>query len=274
MATLIDEEAAQENQSQEEVIGTIEELESHSEEQQAQENPTFIQDDQEQQQDELPEKYRGKSVKELVEMHENAERALGKQGSEVGELRKTIDTYISQNLTQQQSEPVPETIDYFDSPEQAVNQAIDNHPKVRQAALAAEEMQKQSAVSALKQKHPDMQDVLGNPKFAEWVQESPVRQELFQRADQGYDFNSADELISTFKERAQIAQQTLATEGAARKRQVQSASTGSASAGADTSSAKKVYRRIDLIKLLRTDPDRYDSLQPEIMKAYEEGRVR
>jgi hypothetical protein len=41
--------------------------------------------------DELPEKYRGKSVKELVEMHQNAEQALGKQSSEVGELRKVVD---------------------------------------------------------------------------------------------------------------------------------------------------------------------------------------
>ena len=34
--------------------------------------------------DDIPDKYRGKSVKDIVRMHQEAERAIGKQGSEVG----------------------------------------------------------------------------------------------------------------------------------------------------------------------------------------------
>ncbi len=47
----------------------------------------------------IPEKYAGKSLEDVIEMHQNAERVLGKQGMEVGEQRKLIESLIS---TQQQ----------------------------------------------------------------------------------------------------------------------------------------------------------------------------
>jgi hypothetical protein len=46
------------------------------------------------------------------------------------------------------------------------------------------------------------------------------------------------------------------------------------SSGSDEAPSKKIYRRADIIKLMQTDPDKYDSMQPEIMAAYSEGRVR
>ena len=64
----------------------------------------------------LPEKYQGKSLEEVVQMHQEAEKLLGRQSSEVGELRKVVDDYIS---TQTQSAPQPQyvepedDIDYF-----------------------------------------------------------------------------------------------------------------------------------------------------------------
>jgi hypothetical protein len=44
--------------------------------------------------DDIPEKYRNKSVKDIVRMHQEAERAMGKQGSEVGELRRVVDDFV------------------------------------------------------------------------------------------------------------------------------------------------------------------------------------
>jgi len=41
-------------------------------------------------QDDLPEKYRGKSVAEIAKMHEEAERRLGEQGTELGNLRAQV----------------------------------------------------------------------------------------------------------------------------------------------------------------------------------------
>ena len=55
--------------------------------------------------------------------------------------------------------------------------------------------------------------------------------------------------------------------------QVKAANTGNVRGSAE-GSRKKVYRRADIIKLMKTDPDRYQALSDEIMAAYAEGRVK
>ena len=225
--------------------------------------------------DALPEKYQGKSIKEVVSMHQEAEKLIGSQGSEVGELRKIVDNYITAQIqqTSQEAAPQEDPVDFFEDPERAVSQAIEQHPTVRQAKQQTETMAKQAAQQQMMSKHPDAQQVLTNPAFANWVKDSQIRTELFVRADQQFDFAAADELLSTWKERNQVAQQTHQAEQQSRKQQVAKASTGSGS-GANTGGAKRVYRRADIIKLMKNDPDRYDALSGEIMQAYQEGRVR
>ena len=55
------------------------------------------------QEPDIPEKYRGKSVQELVQMHQELEKFSGKQSTEVGELRKLVDTYIQTELNNKQA---------------------------------------------------------------------------------------------------------------------------------------------------------------------------
>ena len=223
----------------------------------------------------IPEKYQGKSAKELVQMHQEAEKLLGRQSSEVGELRKVVDTYISAHNSPpapEQQEQVEE-IDFFTDPKSAVSKAIENHPKIREAEEYTQHYKKQSALAQLQSKHPDMQSILQDNTFAEWIKGSKVRTQLFVQADQQYDYDAADELFSLWKERAQVAQQTANVEKQARKQQVKSASTGNAR-GSGEGTRKKVYRRADIIKLMKTDPERYQALSNEIFQAYAEGRVK
>src|SRR5210317_999056 len=225
----------------------------------------------------VPEKYQGKSLEEVVQMHQEAEKLLGRQSSEVGELRKVVDDYISnQTPTQapQQQHVEPEDdIDYFTDPQGAVNRAIENHPKIREAEQYTAQYKKQSSLATLNNKHPDMQEILKDPKFAEWIQASKIRTKLFVDADQRYDAEAADELFSLWKERKTVAQQTVQVEKQARKQQIKAANTGNARGSAE-GSRKKVYRRADIIKLMRTDPERYQALSEEILRAYSEGRVK
>jgi len=224
----------------------------------------------------LPEKYQGKSLEDVVQMHQEAEKLLGRQSSEVGELRKVVDDYISSQTQppapQQYVEP-EDDIDYFTDPQGAVNRAIENHPKIKEAEQYSTQYKKQASLATLQAKHPDMQDILGDPKFAEWIKASKIRTQLFVAADQGYDADSADELFSLWKERKTVAQQTAQVEKQARKQTLKAANTGNARGSAE-GSRKKVYRRADIIKLMRTDPDRYTALADEIMAAYAEGRVK
>jgi len=224
----------------------------------------------------LPEKYQGKSLEEVVQMHQEAEKLLGRQSSEVGELRKVVDDYISSQTQQaapQQTVEPEDDIDYFTDPQAAVNRAIENHPKIKEAEEYSSQYKKQASLAMLQSKHPDMQEILNDSKFAEWIKASKIRTQLFVAADQQYDADSADELFTLWKERKTVTQQTANVEKQARKQQVKAANTGNARGSAE-GSRKKVYRRADIIKLMRTDPDRYQALSDEIMAAYAEGRVK
>ena len=258
-ATIIDERVEEEVENQEDVF----------EDQPEAEEP----------QDDIPEKYQGKSAAELVRMHQEAESLLGRQSSEVGDLRKVVDDYIGAQLVTQKSTPQQQQVeeqddvDFFVDPKQAVQNAINNHPKIKEAEQYSQQYRQQSTLSQLEQRHPDMQQVLKDPKFAEWVKGSKIRTQLFVQADQQYDYDSANELFDNWKERTNMVQQTVKVEKQARKQSVKAASTGNTQASANTS-RKKVYRRADIIKLMQTDPDRYTALSDEIFLAYQEGRVK
>ena len=226
--------------------------------------------------EELPAKYQGKSLQDVVQMHQEAEKALGRQSGEVGELRQVVDQFIQSQtqLTQPnapQQEPT-EDVDFFTDPEQAVSKAIENHPSVKQTQELNQQLKAQNALAQLQQKHPDVETIMKDPKFVEWVKGSKIRTQLLAYADQAYDFDSADELFTTWKERQQVVTQTAEMEKQGRKKAVKAASTGNTRGSNPVS--KKIYRRADIIKLMRTDPDRYQSLSEEILTAYKEGRVR
>lgn len=230
---------------------------------------------QEQVDDDIPEKYRGKSAKEIAQMHMEAEKLIGRQGSEVGELRKVVDDFIkTQTASKQQlqTESVEE-VDFFADPKKAVEKAIESHPKIKEAERLSMEMQQQRALQELATRHPDFQEVVADPAFQNWVAGSKVRAELFVRADRSFDYEAGDELLTTWKERRQAASNTVNAEKEARSQTVKAATTTVAK-GSDEAPAKKIYRRADLIKLMQTDPDKYDMMQEEIMAAYREGRVK
>ena len=262
-ATLIDERQEEEQES------TTQELEQDTVETPEEEQP--------QQEPELPEKYKGKSVEDLVQMHQELEKFSGKQSTEVGELRRLVDDHIQTQLVAQQApqqqQQQDDDVDFFVDPKTAVSRAIDNHPKILEAQAYTEQAKKQATLAQLQQRHPEMESVLQDPKFAEWIKGSKVRTQLFVQADQQYDYDAANELFSLWKERNQVVEQTAQAEKAARKSAVKTASTGNAR-GTSEGSRKKVYRRADISKLMRTDPERYQSLSDELLKAYAEGRVR
>ena len=238
-ATLVDLPPEEENA--EDLTNEVEEIQQDVE--QPQEQPT------------IPEKYQSKSLEEVVQMHQEAEKLLGRQSSEVGELRKVVDDYITsqpqQTAPQQYVEP-EEDIDYFTDPQAAVNRAIENHPKIKEAQAYSTQYRKQTSLATLQSKHPDMQDILKDEKFADWIKASKIRTQLFVEADQQFNSEAADELFSLWKERKTVAQQTAVVEKQARKQQLKAANTGSAQGSAE-GTRRKIYRRADIIKLMRTD---------------------
>lgn len=223
---------------------------------------------------ELPEKYRAKSLEEVVRMHQEAEKLIGKQAQEVGEVRKLADELLKQNLSSKQQriqEEEPE-VDFFENPQKAVQATIDRHPDVLAARQAGQDFKRMQIQQKLNAEHPDYSQVVNDAEFQSWVKSSPVRVGLYAKADGEFDYDSANELLSTFKQlRSVKAQQSEQAGNAARTKSMKAAQVD---VGGSGESSKRVYRRADLIRLKMTDPSRYETLSDEIMQAYSEGRVR
>jgi hypothetical protein len=222
----------------------------------------------------LPEKYREKSLEEVVRMHQEAEKLIGKQAQEVGEVRKLADELLKQNLSSKQQhikEEEPE-VDFFENPQKAVQATIDKHPDVLAARQAGQDFKRMQIQQKLAQDHPDYSQVVNDSEFQSWVKSSPVRLGLYAKADGEFDYDSANELLSTFKQlRGVKAKESEQAGTAARTKSMKAAQVD---VGGSGESSKRVYRRADLIRLKMTDPARYETLSDEIMQAYSEGRVR
>ena len=118
--------------------------------------------------------------------------------------------------------------------------------------------------------------MVGDVNFQKWVMSSTPRQDMWQRASSG-DFEYADELLTQYKELHQITANKKTEEVQSNKEQDLRAATAmsnGASSEASESSSSPVYRRAELIRLQIEDPLRYKDLQPEILHAYKDGRVR
>jgi hypothetical protein len=223
---------------------------------------------------ELPEKYRDKSLDEIVRMHQEAEKLIGKQAQEVGEVRKLADELIKQNLgsRQQQTRQEEPEVDFFENPQKAVQRTVDNHPDILAARQVTQEMKRAQIQQRLAQEHPDFGEIAKDQDFANWVKSSPIRIKIFEQADSGYDYDSANELLSTYKQLRTVKSKQVSDEGEVTRKQNLKAV--GVDVGGSGESSKKVYRRADLIQLQLRDPDRYAALSDEIMQAYIEKRVR
>lgn len=222
----------------------------------------------------IPDKYKGKSLDDIVRMHQEAEKMIGRQAQEVHEVRSLADQLLKRQLEADKVptvESAPE-VDFFENPQDSIKRAIENNPAVLEAKQANLELKRMKTAQQLSAKHPDMNTLVQDTGFQEWVKASPVRLSLYAKADAEFDFSSADELLSTYKELKQVRNNNVQEAGKQQKAQALRAA--GVDSGGSGEVAKKVYRRADLIRLKMTDPDRYEQLQPEIMAAYTEGRIK
>ena len=226
---------------------------------------------------EIPDKFHGKSMEDIISSYENLEKELGRKGQEIGELRQLTDGILQQQLTTNQNGTevqAEEETDFFDDPDKAVSKAIENHPKFRQFEEQQAAQTAAATTQQLKAEHPDYLDVVADPKFQEWIQGSPVRTQLYVNAH-NYDIDSARELIGNWKERSLINNTSEAEAVKQTKRdQALKAGKGVSRTSSESTAGKKIYRRADLIRLRTNDPQRYESLQDEILQAYADGRVK
>jgi hypothetical protein len=230
----------------------------------------------------IPDKYQGKSVEDIVKMHQEAEKLIGKQAQEVGEVRRLADELLKRELYHKQAvEPQKEEIDFsqrlYEDPEAAINEAVSKHPAITQAQQQATTYRQQQVLQKLKADFSNFDTVLKDPQFFEWIKGSPVRTRLYAEADGDYNYDSASELLSTWSMIQGQKQQApsdpnLVTES--KKGTASNLRAATVDTGSSAPSSRKTYRRADLINLRIRDPQRYEAMEPEIRAAYAEGRVK
>jgi hypothetical protein len=231
--------------------------------------------------EELPPKFQGKSVDDIINSYVNLEQQYGRQGNELGELRKLTDSLIQKNLqedaTSQRTESLEKSLsedDFYNDPLNAVRKVVAEALEPVKSNLS--QTQVDSTVQRLQAKHPDLTNVVNDLGFQQWIMESTPRQDMWVKASNG-DFDYADELFTQYKaiKKPQVQAEKEQNQ-AVKEKELEAASSVSSGASQDAgaSSGKTIYRRAELVRLKMNDPQRYNELQGEIMQAYAEGRVR
>ena len=230
----------------------------------------------------IPDKYQNKSVEDIVKMHQEAEKLIGKQAQEVGEVRRLADELLKRQLEEKKAVETPQededpALRYYEDPIGAVNDVVEKHPAIAEARQQAQSIKQQQVTQRLNQEFPNLNQITQDPKFFEWIKASPVRTKLFTEAHSQFDYDSAVELLSTWNMMNPAQpQETSSPELVAesRKGTQESLKTAAVNTGSPAPSSRKTYRRADLINLRLRDPARYEAMSDEIMAAYAEGRVK
>lgn len=243
--------------------------------------------------EEIPDKYRGKAVEDVIDMHRNAESALGRTNNELGQYKKLTDQLLDLKRhddllkggadeadIEEVTLPEISSTDMLDNPTDAISKVVDarltadSQKRDRDAAEAAAlEDQREFA-----EKHPDAGQIANDPKFVEWVSKSPTRLRAARAAYEG-EFGSGSDLLDEWKALSTDTsiEDSGTVEEDANLEAARKAGTISAGSTQTTDAPKgKVYRRLDLIRLKIEDPEAYadPGFQQEIVAAYNEGRVK
>lgn len=261
------------SEQQEEAQEVIQEEPQGVEEEQVAEASTEDEED-------LPSKYRGKSLKDIIKMHQEAEKLIGRQAQEVGEVRKLADDLIKRQLetgvkTTTEVAAKEDEIDFLEDPDRYVKKAVENHPAIAEAKAQALALKQMQFAEKLQKTYPDFQQTVNDPEFVEWVKASPVRLQLYADADTNLNFDSAAELLGNwgYVKGAVVQKQQQATQEVVKQDRTKALKTAAVSTGSVGVESKKTYRREDIRNLMIRDPARYEAMQPELMAAYAEGRV-
>lgn len=164
-------------------------------------------DDASQQQTERQQEAGSTQQTDWEQRYKELEKLNSRQAQTLGEYRKTIDEFIANPTSSDEANQVEEDHkpityeDLYDNPNDAILRAVETHPAIREARELKEQMartERDRAKEGFVERHPDYEDISSSPEFQNWVAETPMRMDLYQRGDR-YDFSAADALFSLYK---------------------------------------------------------------------------
>jgi len=214
----------------------------------------------------IPEKYRGKSVEEIIDMHSNAERELSRLGNELGENRKLVDKVLQAELNAQ-PKTVEEELDWDYAPEQAAASLVQKEVGAIKHEL--DQIKYDTALDKFKGKYPDFDTDTQTAEFRDWVQASTYRTNLYNKNYNGIDLVAASELMDGWQDMKSAAPEVDLA--AKRENDLKAASMEKGSSSG--ASRKNTWSRTYIRKLRTEHPLKYEQYKDEIALAYAEDRV-
>ena len=222
-------------------------------------------------------RFKGKTPAEISRAYEELETLHGRLANEVGDYRKMAREWLfneQENSSKGKGKATKELTDedFIDKPADSVSTLVSD--KIDPVTKRLDKMQVDLQVAEFQRKNPDYMEIVSNPEFSEWVKASPYRTRLYQKAD-AMDLEAGTELLQGFREVRQASKQSKEAKdkGLDKEKQLRKISSEKGGSGGG-SGKKKIWSSAYLINLKITNPDKYNSIQPEVMEAYKEGRVK
>lgn len=232
----------------------------------------------------------GEPESEVEKVRLNAHRKISEQGVELAALRQQVNDILAATAKKTVEEPVVPPADvaalqkqlkeaakhFLDDPEGTAEKMADLQMQLAQASIAPvlrknEERTMVEATKTLVRQYPGL---VSNKAEAAYVD---VAAEELARAE-GYQSPTIDHLEKALQAYAKKVGWTKPETTRQPNAEVEAMKRDAVSAPVTASTSQttrgKVWRRAELDTLLTKYPDKYRELQPEIMRAYREGRVK
>jgi hypothetical protein len=223
----------------------------------------------------VPSKFRGKQKRDIIESYKELESAYGRQGQEFGELRSTVDKLIARELERSDAKELDELeaeLDFYEKPKESIEVVLNQKLKPLQEDLAKTRLELNQ--ERFENRHPDADEIVKSKEFVQYLEENLEKKERFIQADRNWDFSTAGEILSDYK---RINKQIKDRQERSEKNETDASNlsgVGSPVASSDRGGKRKpIFNRAKLIRLKNSNPRRYDELKHDIYEAYREGRV-
>ena len=238
----------------------------------------------------IPERFEGKSAEDVAKSYVELEKLNSRQAQDLGEQRKLTDSLIqmvqppsvssgdSYGPTNEQTANV--TVDeLYEKPQETIEKVASSiaDTRVKELEERLSRYEGNANLEVLEKKHPRWQETVDTPEFKNFVTDKQYRQRLAVAASQN-DLQAADELLEMYEDVTGVSDRRDADQRRAVDLQNATLETGAAPLRSGTSD--QMFSRSDLLEMrIRAQQGddkaerKLNSLKPDIMKAYEEGRV-
>lgn len=233
-------------------------------------------------------RFKGKSKKDIYQSYTELEKLKQRHDDEIGTIRKALDAKIIGDLQRDAPAKPKQLTDeefnnkFLDNPRAVLNHVYMTAKEETKREIL-QDFGRQSAyqgeMNKLLTEHPDRETVINTPEFNDWVAKN-VPSHIFSYASTGFpeqnispDPAMANLILRAYKKEMSI--ETVKNEAIKEATTKKGAAKIASSIGSSArGGAEPVFTRMQLAEIMISEPEKYRAMQPQILRAYAEGRVK